>query len=86
MQNYLMGLSAQSCWIQEQVNPPYPEILLELPINAIFAQFLLKTKCILVGNGEHVSELFVIPIIIDLYGGRFGPLLLKDQYLREIPH
>ena len=32
---------------------------------------VLRTKNILVGNGQYVSVLFVIPVVINLHGHRF---------------
>ena len=38
-----------------------------------------KTQRIQVGNGQYVSVLFVIPIIIDIHGHRFGIYTLVSE-------
>ena len=35
-------------------------------------KFASKTQRIQVGNGQFVSVLFIIPVIIDIHGHRFG--------------
>ena len=37
----------------------------------LLPQFASKTQRIQVGNGQYVSILFVIPIIVDIHGHRF---------------
>ena len=34
-------------------------------------KFSLRTKSIMVGNGQHISVLFIIPFIVNLHGHRF---------------
>ena len=42
-------------------------------------QVLFKTQRIQVGNGQYVSVLFVIPMIIDMHGYRFEILTLVSE-------
>ena len=42
-------------------------------------KFALKTKRIQVGNGQFVSVLFIIPIIIDIHGHRFEIYTLVSE-------
>ena len=42
----------------------------------------LKTQRIQVGNGQYVSILFVIPIIIDIHGHRFTHTLWYLKYMK----
>ena len=37
----------------------------------LLPKFTLKTQRIKVGNGQHVSVLFIIPVIIEIAGHRF---------------
>ena len=42
-------------------------------------KFALKTHRIQVGNGQYVSILFVIPIIIEISGHRFKIYMLESE-------
>ena len=42
-------------------------------------KFVLKTQRIQVGNGRFVSVLFIIPVIIDIYGHRFEICTLVSE-------
>ena len=42
-------------------------------------KFALKTQRIQVGNGQYVSILFVIPIIVDVHGYRFEIYTLVSE-------
>ena len=42
-------------------------------------KFASKTQKIQVGNGQYVSVLFIIPIVIDMHGHRFKTLTLVSE-------
>ena len=42
-------------------------------------KFSLNTQRIQVGNGQYVSVLFVIPVIIDIHGHRFEIFTLVSE-------
>ena len=42
-------------------------------------KFTSKTQWIQVGNGQYVSVLFVIPVIIDIYSHRFKIYTLVSE-------
>ena len=42
-------------------------------------KFALKTQIIQVGNGQFVSVLFILPIIIDIHGPRFEIYILVSE-------
>ena len=46
-------------------------LLYAMKFTSFFAKFALKTQRIQVGNGQHVSVLFIIPVIIDVHGHIF---------------
>ena len=46
---------------------------------ACFAKFASNTQRIQVGNGQYVSVLFVIPVIIDVHGHRFEIFSLVSE-------
>ena len=41
--------------------------------------FALKTQRIQVGNGQFVSVLFIIPVIVDIHGHRFEIYTLVSE-------
>ena len=43
------------------------------------AKFSSTTQRIQVGNGQYVTVLFVIPVIIDIYGHRFEVFTLVSE-------
>ena len=45
----------------------------------VLAKFSLTTQRIQVGNGQYVTVLFVIPVIIDIYGHRFEVFALVSE-------
>ena len=45
----------------------------------LLPKFVSKTQRIQVGNGQYVSVLFVIPIIVDIYGHRFQVYTLVSE-------
>ena len=42
-------------------------------------KFALKTQRIQIGNGQYVSVLFTIPIIVDIHGHRFEIYTLVSE-------
>ena len=44
-------------------------------------KFVLKTQRIQVGNGKHISVLFIIPVIIEIAGHRFEIYMLVSEIL-----
>ena len=42
-------------------------------------QFTLKTQRIQVGNGQFVSDVFIIPVIVDIHGHRFEIYTLVSE-------
>ena len=42
-------------------------------------QFTLKTQRIQIGNGQYVSVLYIIPVIIDVQGHKFEIYLLVSE-------
>ena len=42
-------------------------------------KFASKTQRIQVGNGHYVRVLFIIPIVIDVHGDRFGIFTLVSE-------
>ena len=47
-------------------------------------KFASKTQRIQVGNGQYVSILFVIPIIVDIHGHRFEVYTLVSQIHKNV--
>ena len=47
-------------------------------------KFSSKTQQIQVGNGQFVSELFIIPVIIDIHGHRFEIYTLVSEIYENI--
>ena len=47
-------------------------------------KFTSKTQRIQVGNGQCVSVLFIIPVIIDVYGHRFEIYILVSEIHKNI--
>ena len=50
----------------------------------LLPKFTLKTQSIQVGNGQYVSVLFIIPIIIDIHGHRFEIYTLVSKIHKNI--
>ena len=42
-------------------------------------KFAFKTQRIQVGNGQYISVLFIIPVIIDIHGHRFEIFTLVSE-------
>ena len=54
-----------------------------LSIPTFITKFASKTQRIQVGNGQFVSVLFIIPMIIDMHGHRFEiHTLVSSKYMR----
>ena len=47
-----------------------------MQITPLFTQVHIKTQRIQVGNGQVVSVLFIIPVIVDIHGHRFEIYIL----------
>ena len=47
-------------------------------------KFASKTQRIQVGNGQFISILFIIPIVIDLYGHKFKNFTLVSEIHEEV--
>ena len=43
----------------------------------LLPKFAPKTQRIQVGNGQYISVLFIIPVIIDIHGQRFEIFMLS---------
>ena len=51
----------------------YVKIILHaLQVTPLIAKFASRTQRIQVGNGQYVNVFFIIPVIIDVHGHRFG--------------
>ena len=51
---------------------------------AFITKFALKTQRIQVGNGQHVSVLFIIPVIVEIAGYRFEVHTLVSEIHENI--
>ena len=47
-------------------------------------KFASKTQSIQVGNGQYVSILFIIPIIVDIHGHRFEVYTLVSEIYKHV--
>ena len=54
-------------------------LLYAMYITLFFAKIASKTQRILVGNGQYISVLFIIPVIIDVHGHRFEIYTLVSE-------
>ena len=50
-----------------------------LLVTPLFTQGHIKTQRIQVGNGQSVSVLFIIPVIVDIYRHRFEIYTLVSE-------
>ena len=58
-------------WIQELANHLYLNHTICIANHFFLPKFTSKTQRIQVGNGQFISVLFIIPIIVDIHGHRF---------------
>ena len=50
-----------------------------MQITPLFAKICFKTQRIQVGNGQCISVLFIIPVIVDIHGCRFEIYTLVSE-------
>ena len=69
-------------WIQEPANPLCPNHIIYIVNPYIHYQNLhLNAQIIQVGNGQFISVLFIIPMIIDIHNHRFEIYPLVSKYM-----
>ena len=72
-------------WIQEQANHLcLDHIIYDVNLYINYQKFASKTEGIQVGNGQFVSVLFIIPIVIDIHGHRFEIFTLVSEIHRNV--
>ena len=74
-----MVLNVRYYWIPELVNHLCLNCITYAANHFIHYQIGFKTQRIQVGNGQYVSALFIIPIIIDILGHRFEIYTLASE-------
>ena len=55
-----------------------------MQVTPLFTKICFKTQRIQVGNGQCVSVLFIIPVIIDIHGQRFEIYTLVSEIHENI--
>ena len=66
-------------WIQELGNHLCLSHIIYIVNPTFFPKFASKTQRIQVGNGQFISVLFIIPIIIDIHGHRLQIYTLVSE-------
>ena len=57
-------------------------ILYAMQITPLFTNICFKTQRIQVGNGQCVSVLFIIPVIVDVHEHRFEICTLVSEFMK----
>ena len=76
---YWMVQNVKFCWTWVPQSPTCQILLFAMQILHALPKFSSNTQRIHVGNGQYVSVLFVIPLIIDIHGHRFEIVTLVSE-------
>ena len=79
-ENYWMVQNVKLCWMQVPQSPTCQSLTIcNAKLYMHYQNFLLTCKKIQVGNGQYVSVLFVISVIIDIHRHRFEIFTLVSE-------
>ena len=74
-----MAQNVKFCWTRVPQSPTCRNLTIcDAKLHAL-PKFSFNTQRIQVGNGQYVSVLFVIPVIIDIHGHRFEIFTLVSE-------